>query len=111
MSVFFNIGKDYVSHFVILSKKKFNILSNEQNGFRDNKPTEAACQSFIDNIQQALDKNLHVVVIFLDLTKARDVINHDILLYKLESCGVRYFKFMVYILLVAAYVICLININ
>jgi len=36
-----------------------------------------------------LDKNLHVVGIFLDLTEVRDVINHDSLLYELESCGVR----------------------
>jgi hypothetical protein len=68
---------------------KFNILTDEQNGFRNNKSTETACQIFIENIQQALDNNLHVVGIFLDLTKAYDVINHSILLYKLESYGVR----------------------
>jgi hypothetical protein len=36
-----------------------------------------------------LDKNLHVVGIFLELTKVYDVTSHDILLYELESCGVR----------------------
>ena len=45
--------------------------------------------TFIENIQQALNNNLHVVGIFLDLTNAYDVINHNILLYKLESYGVR----------------------
>lgn len=39
-----------------------------------------ACHTFTENIQQALDKNLHVTVIFLDPTKAYDVINHDMLL-------------------------------
>jgi hypothetical protein len=100
-----------VSHFFNPFYKKFNILINERTGFKDNKSTKAACHSFIENIQQALDKHFHVVGIFLARTKARDVINHDILLYKLESCSVRYFKFMVYILLVAAYIICLIIIN
>lgn len=43
----------------------------------------------MENIQRALDNNLHVVGIFLDLTKAYDVINHDTQFYKLESYGVR----------------------
>jgi len=50
--------------------KKFIILADEQNDFRDNESTETACHTFIENIQQALDKHLHVVGIFLDLTKA-----------------------------------------
>ena len=49
--------------------KKFNILTDEQNGFRNNKSTETACHTFIENIQQALDNNLHVVRIFLILLK------------------------------------------
>jgi len=69
--------------------KKFKILTDEQNGFRDNKSTTTACHTFIEQVQQALDNNLHAVGIFLDLAKAYDVLNHDILLYKLESYGVR----------------------
>jgi len=53
------------------------------------KSTETACHTCIENIQQALDNNLHVVRIFLDPIKAYDVINCDILLYKLEPYGVR----------------------
>ena len=68
--------------------KKFSIIADEQNGLRDNKSTETVCHTFVENIQQALDKNLHVAGIFLDHTKVYDVTNHDILLYKLESYGV-----------------------
>jgi hypothetical protein len=53
------------------------------------KSTETACHTFIENIQQALYNKLHAVGIFLDFTKACDVINHNILLHKLESYGVR----------------------
>jgi len=69
--------------------KKFNILTDEQNGFRVNKSTTTACHTFIEKVQQALDNNLHAIGIFLDLTKAYDVLNHDILLHKLKSYGVR----------------------
>lgn len=50
--------------------KKFIILADEQNSFRDSASTAAACHTFIENIQQALDKNLRVVGIFLHLIKA-----------------------------------------
>jgi hypothetical protein len=36
-----------------------------------------------------LDNHLNAVVIFVELSKAYDVVNHQILLDKLESCGVR----------------------
>jgi len=49
--------------------KKFNILTDEQNGFRVNKSTMTACHTFIEKVQQALDNNLHAISIFLDLTK------------------------------------------
>lgn len=85
-------------HRLLSFLKQFNILAGKQNGFRDNRSTETACHSFIENIQQALDKNLQVVGIFLNLSKAYVVTNHDILLYKLESLSAQdilnlYFKF------------------
>jgi hypothetical protein len=50
---------------------------------------ERASQTFIENIQEAMDKGLHAIGLFFDLTKAYDVINHDILLDKLNSYGIR----------------------
>lgn len=69
--------------------KKLIILADEQSDFRDIESTETACHTFIENIQQALDTNLRVVGIFLHLFKGYGVINRDILIYRLESYGVR----------------------
>ena len=89
LSVFSKILEKIMYNRLLCFLKKFNILTDEQNGFRDNKSITTACHTFIEKIQQALDNNLHAVGIFLDFTKAYDVINHNILLCKLESYGVR----------------------
>ena len=88
-SVFSEILEKIIHHRLLSFLTKFNILTEEQNGFRHNRSTETACHTFIEDVQRALDKNLHVAGIFLDLTKAYYVINHEILLDKLESYGIR----------------------
>ena len=55
----------------------------------DNKSTKTDSQTFLESVQEALDRQLHVVGLFLDLSKAYDVINHNILLDKLDSYGIR----------------------
>jgi hypothetical protein len=68
---------------------KHTVLTDVQNGFRKNKSTETASQTFIESIQEAMDRRLHVIGIFFDLTKAYDVIHHNILLDKLNYYGIR----------------------
>jgi hypothetical protein len=53
-----------------------------QHGFKDNKFTETASHSFIESVWEALDRDIHVVGIFLDLSIVYDVTNHNILLDK-----------------------------
>ena len=55
----------------------------------ENKSTETNSHLVIESVQEALNEHLYVVGIFLDLSKVYDIINHNILLNKLDSYGVR----------------------
>jgi hypothetical protein len=69
--------------------EKNNILSNAQCGFRQGKSTEHTCHTFLNNIQEIMENKHQVVGLYLDLTKAYDILNHQILLDKLETYGIR----------------------
>jgi hypothetical protein len=82
-----------ISEKIIYNRLSFvtthNILIEEQNGFRKNKSTETASQTIIENVQEVLDRRSYAIGIFFDLTKAYDVIDHDILFAKLNYYGIR----------------------
>ena len=63
-------------------------MSEAQNGLRKGKSIDTAVQSFIGRIQKALDKRVHTIGIFIDLTKAYDVLNHNLLPEKLFYYGI-----------------------
>ena len=66
-----------------------NILVNEQLGFHDNVSTDSAIFKLIESIFNALNNKEYVTGIFYDLTKAFDSVCHEILILKLEFCGVK----------------------
>ena len=68
---------------------KYNILSKSQYGFRANYSTQLALIDLVDKISSSLDKCNHTVGIFVDLSKAFDTIDHEILLSKLNRYGIR----------------------
>jgi hypothetical protein len=53
------------------------------------KSTETALQFFVESTQETIEDKMNPVGIFLDLTKAYDVLSHKILLSKLNSYGIR----------------------
>ena len=69
--------------------EKFNIFYEYQYGFRKNHSTEHALIEMVDNINLSIDNNQLTCGIFLDLSKAFNIINHQILLGKLEHYGIR----------------------
>ena len=68
---------------------KFNCIYDLQFGFRKGYSTTHALLHLIEDIRNALDNNTFAVGIFVDLQKAFDTVNHDILLSKLEFYGIR----------------------
>ena len=60
-----------------------------QFGFRSGHSTDHALISLTETIKSSLDNKRFGCGIFIDLQKAFDTVNHDILLQKLEYYGIR----------------------
>ena len=92
ISLLSNINKiiEKLMHFrmqVYLEKHK--MIYNLQFGFREKHSTNHAIIGMIEKIQQAMKNKQLAVGIFIDLQKAFDTVNHDILLDKLNHYGIK----------------------
>ena len=65
------------------------IITDNQFGFRKNHSTELAIANIHNTLLQNLDDDKITCSIFLDLAKAFDSVNHNILIRKLEKYGIR----------------------
>ena len=68
---------------------KHHILHESQHGFQTNHSTCTAAMDLLNEITKNLDKKYLTLGLFIDISKAFDSINHDILLSKLEYYGIR----------------------
>ena len=69
--------------------KDCNILYDQQYGFRSKHSTQHAILDIVNTILQNMDNGKFSCGVFIDLKKAFDTVNHEILLAKLENYGIR----------------------
>ena len=68
---------------------KNNILYESQYGFCNKCSCEQVITELLGHILQAKESNHNTASVFLDLSKAFDTLNHDVLLRKLDRYGIR----------------------
>jgi hypothetical protein len=70
--------------------EKQNVLYSHQFGFRKKSCTETAAIEVVSHIRQILDKGGKIAsAVFMDMTKAFDIVNRKTLLMVLENYGIR----------------------
>jgi len=79
----------------IVHRRLYDFLSENdffnkyQFGFRSNHSTELAASYLMNKVYDALNRKKKVMSVFLDMSKAFDCVDHDILLEKMKVYGVR----------------------
>jgi hypothetical protein len=73
---------------IIAFIERNGIITDAQHGFITNRSTVTALQDFVNDVQTAIDK-MNPVGFFMDLCKAYDVLDHKLLLSKLNEYGIR----------------------
>ena len=77
----------YVRLYSYLSK--YSLLHAEQYGFRSGVSTQDALTNLVENVTKKLDNHESVSVLYLNVSKVFDSLNHEVLLFKLQRYGLR----------------------
>ena len=70
-------------------KNQYDFQAKNQYGFQANHSCEHAVGQVVGTVVKGLENHQYIACILLDLSKTFDTIEHEILLHKLELCGVR----------------------
>ena len=90
LSQFDKIFKKMLCNRILDYLDKYKLLNQNQFGFRKHHSTTHAVSYIHEKLLQNVDTNCNNCCVFLDLSKAFDTVNHEMLLHKLERhFGVR----------------------
>lgn len=89
LSVFSKIIEKIMKKRLIAFLNSVSFFSENQFGFMENKSTEDALLNFCSTLFEGLNKNKCTSGIFVDITKAFDSVNHNILFERLWEAGIR----------------------
>jgi hypothetical protein len=89
VNTFGKVLEKYVADQLLNFFLKENIFSSSQHGFLPEKNTFSCILSVLNDISNNLLSEEFTALISLDLSKAFDLCNHDIILQKLSAYGVR----------------------
>lgn len=88
-SIVSKVFEKYIGSAIQSFLDKHDILVNEQKGFRRNKNINMALYDFLKEVIINVDNRTPVCSIYCDMTQAFDYVDHEILLSKVESYGIR----------------------
>jgi retron-type reverse transcriptase len=89
LPIFSKIFEKVVYNRLITYFNKYDILFKNQYGFRKGHSTSLALHHLFDNITKAIDQKEYTIAVFIDLSNAFDMVNHEILINKLKHYGIR----------------------
>lgn len=89
LTIFSKIFERVIYGRLVMFLSKHSIITPEQHGFVRERSIDQACFKAFVEVFDALNSCERAAVVFLDLSKAFDTIDIDLLLYKLEYYGVR----------------------
>ena len=89
LSTFSKLLEKLIKQRLLNFLNKCRIITKQQHGFISNKSTTTATCELVNYILEGINQKNKVLGMFCDLTKAFDLVDHNILLKKLEHYGIR----------------------